>query len=260
MKTHIWAACIVLIALNASRANAQPAPPALSDDLTQPETQPLIQSQHKYLVMPASFDILRDERAIWKDMFRPHEGEAKWVIPIVGVNALAISTDAFAYKNFKPSDTVQTASHAVSSLGAPYPLFAAGASMYLIGRYTDDLRLRETGILGTQALVHSIIMTGVFESATNRKQPNGSGGTGFWKGGDAWPSGHASMFWALSTVVAEQYHDSSPVRYGAYLLATAVSVSRFTGRQHFPSDALASSLVGYLVGRWVVHHRSTTRN
>ena len=209
--------------------------------------------------MPASFDILRDEKAIWEDMFRPHANEAKWIIPIIGVNALAISTDAAAYQDIKPSDTVQEASRAFSSLGAPYPLFAAGASMYLIGRYTDDLRLRETGILGTQAMVHSIIITGVFESATNRKLPNGSGETEFWKGGDAWPSGHASMFWALSTVVAEQYRDSPSRRYGAYSLATIVSVSRFTGRQHFPSDALASSFVGYLVGRWVVHHRSTTQ-
>ena len=132
--------------------------------------------------------------------------------------------------------------------------------MYLLGRHTDDSRLRETGILGTQALVHSIIATGALETATNRRLPNGSpGGSAFWNGGDAWPSGHASMFWALSTVVAEQYHDHASARFGAYCLATAVSVSRFTGREHFPSDALASSVVGYLVGRWVVHHHSSTR-
>src|SRR5437868_2004970 len=70
----------------------------------------------------------------------------------------------------------------------------------------------------------------------------------FWSGGDAWPSGHASMFWALSTVVAEQYDDRPTLRFGAYSLATAVSISRFTGRQHFPSDAVASSVLGYLVG------------
>ena len=132
--------------------------------------------------------------------------------------------------------------------------------MYLLGRYTADPRLRETGILGTQALVHSIIATGALETATNRRLPNGSPeGSEFWNGGDAWPSGHAAMFWALSTVVAEQYHDHPSARFGAYCLATAVSVSRFTGRQHFPSDALASSVVGYLVGRWVVRHHSSTR-
>ena len=132
--------------------------------------------------------------------------------------------------------------------------------MYFLGRYTADSRLRETGILATQAMVHAIIFTGVLEAATNRKLPNGSGESEFWNGGDAWPSGHASMFWALSTVVAEQYHDRPSVRFGAYSVATAVSVWRFTGRQHFPSDAVASTVVGYLVGRWVVHHHGSTRD
>ena len=129
--------------------------------------------------------------------------------------------------------------------------------MYLVGRHIANPRLRETGILGTQALVHSIIITGALEFATNRQLPSKSGQSEFWNGGKAWPSGHASMFWALSTVVAEQYQDHPLVRWGAYSLATAVSVSRFTGGVHFPSDALASSVVGYFVGRWVVHHHGS---
>src|SRR5205823_5969728 len=133
-----------------------------------------------------------------------------------------------AYNKVPTSKDIQETSHAISSLGAPYPLFIAAAAMHLVGRHTNDLRLRETGILGTQALVHSIIITGVLASATNRHLPNGSGESEFWNGGRAWPSGHASMFWALSTVVAEQYRDRPLLRFGAYSLATAVSISRFT--------------------------------
>jgi hypothetical protein len=250
------ATCVFVIAVHVSPIGAQIEQPLQP----QTERQTGIQPHQKYRLMTASFDILRDEKTIWQDMFRIHRDEIKWIAPIVAANAIAISTDAAAYRDITPSDTVQEASHAISSLGAPYPLFAAGASMYLFGRYSDDLRLRETGILGTQAMVHAIIVTGMLESATNRKLPNGSSRESqFWKGGDAWPSGHASMFWALSTVVAEQYHDRPWTEFGAYSLATAVSVSRFTGRQHFPSDALASSVVGYLVGRWVVHHHSSTQ-
>ena len=256
MRPQTIATCAFVIAVHVSSVAAQTEQPIEP----QTETQTAIQSHQKYRLMAASFDILRDEKTIWEDMFRIRLNEMKWIMPIVAVNALAISTDAAAYQDITTSKAVQQASHAVSSLGAPYPLFAAGASMYLLGRYTDDTRLRETGILGTQALVHSIIVTAALESATNRKLPNGSSGESeFWNGGDAWPSGHASMFWALSTVVAEQYHDRRSARFGAYSLATAVSLSRFTGRQHFPSDALASTVVGYLVGRWVVHHRSSTR-
>jgi membrane-associated phospholipid phosphatase len=252
VKPRTLVTCILLAAVHVSIAAAQ------TDQPLEPPAEAQTVIQPKYRLMPASFDILRDERTLWKDTFRIGSDERKWVLPIVLVNALAISTDAAAYQNITPSKTIQEASHVISSLGAPYPLFAAGVSMYLLGRHTDDSRLRETGILGTQALVHSVIFTAVLEAATNRKQPNGSGEADFWNGGDAWPSGHAAMFWALSTVVAEQYDDRPMLRFGAYSLATAVSVSRFTGRQHFPSDAVASSVLGYLVGRWVVHHRSST--
>jgi membrane-associated phospholipid phosphatase len=255
MRMQTLAASIFVIALQVSAGAAQ-----IEQLEPQTQKQTTAQPYHKYRLMSASFDILRDEKTIWFDMLRIRRYETRWFVPIVALNGLAISTDAAAYRDITTSNTVREVSHAVSSLGAPYPLFAAGASMYLFGRYTRDIRLRETGILATQALVHSIIGTAALETATNRKLPNGTPeGSEFWNGGDAWPSGHASMFWALSTVVAEQYHDRPSVRLGAYSLATAVSVSRFTGRQHFPSDALASSVVGYLVGRWVVNRHSSTR-
>jgi membrane-associated phospholipid phosphatase len=239
MRIASFAASVLLVVLRASPAVAQ--------------------SEQVYPLVPASFDILKDERAIWKDMFRVRRRDLNWVLPLVAANAAAIATDAAAYRNIKTSKTIQEASHAVSSLGAPYPLFAASAGMYIFGRHTASPRLRETGVLGTQALVHSIIITAALESMTNRRTPSMSGPSSFWSGGEAWPSGHASMFWALSTVVAEQYRDHPAMRFGAYSLATAVSVSRFTGREHFPSDALASSIIGYLTARWVVRHHSSTR-
>jgi membrane-associated phospholipid phosphatase len=37
----------------------------------------------------------------------------------------------------------------------------------------------------------------------------------------------------------------------AYGLATAVSLTRVLGQQHFPSDVLVGSAVGWLVGHYV---------
>jgi membrane-associated phospholipid phosphatase len=256
MRPQIFAAC-VFVAVFVSTAAALTKQQIEPSD---PETEtPAGSAPRKYLLLPASLDILRDEKTIWKDMFQIRRNEMKWLVPIVVSSGVALSTDGAASLDFPASRKIQEASHAVSDLAAPYPLFAAGVSMYLLGRHIGNPRLRETGILGTQALVHSIIVTGALQFATNRQNPNASGQSEFWDGGKAWPSGHASMFWALSTVVAEQYRDRPLARIGAYSLATAVSISRYTGGVHFPSDALASSVVGYFVGRWIVHHRSTTR-
>jgi membrane-associated phospholipid phosphatase len=62
--------------------------------------------------------------------------------------------------------------------------------------------------------------------------------------------------WSLATVVAEEYRDRPVVRFGAYGLATAVSLSRYTGHNHFLSDVLIGSAAGYGIGRYVykTHH------
>jgi membrane-associated phospholipid phosphatase len=258
MRTRILAACI-FVAACVSIVSAQTGQEygQDSDPGNAQSFAPAAVPDPEYRAVDASLDLLRDEKDIWLDMFQIHNVENRWAIPIIVANTVALSTDGMASLNMPTSLRVRTISHGMSSLGAPIPLVAAGLSMYFVGRYTDDPRLRETGILGSQALVHSIIITGVFEAGTNRHLPSASGSSEFWSGGHAWPSGHAAMFWALSTVVAKQYHDRPLVRISAYSMATAVSVSRFTGGVHFPSDALASSLVGYFVGRWVVNRHSS---
>ena len=61
-------------------------------------------------------------------------------------------------------------------------------------------------------------------------------------------------------MVAEEYGYHRPlVQVGAYGLATAVSLSRYTGRNHFLSDVLVGSAMGYGIGRYVYHkHHDTT--
>ena len=40
----------------------------------------------------------------------------------------------------------------------------------------------------------------------------------------------------------------------SYGLASAISVSRITGKQHFPSDVLVGSAIGWFVGEEVYRH------
>ena len=56
--------------------------------------------------------------------------------------------------------------------------------------------------------------------------------------------------------MANEYHDHRLAQVGAYSLAAAVSVARYTGRNHFLSDVLIGSALGYGIGRYVyrTHH------
>ena len=128
--------------------------------------------------------------------------------------------------------------------------------LYFVGRKTGNARARETGILGSEALIDSGIVAAVLKSATQRRRPRAKEPGDFFEGGLSFPSGHTIAAWSLATVVASEYRDNRLVQVTAYGLATIVSMSRFTGRNHFLSDVVVGSAIGYGIGRYVyrTHH------
>lgn len=98
----------------------------------------------------------------------------------------------------------------------------------------------------------------VLKTATQRPHPSVDDASGeFFDRGSAFPSGHAASAWSLATVIAYEYGRGRPlVRFGAYGLATAVSLSRYTGRNHFLGDVLVGSAISSGIGRYVyrTHH------
>ena len=61
--------------------------------------------------------------------------------------------------------------------------------------------------------------------------------------------------WTVAAVVGEKYKERPLVRFGACGVATLVSASRFTGRNHFLSDLLVGSAIGYGIGHYVYRAR-----
>jgi hypothetical protein len=127
--------------------------------------------------------------------------------------------------------------------------------LYLSGRATHNNHLRETGLLSAEALIDSNIVVSALKTASQRQRPPKDDSSGeFFDGGTSFPSGHASSAWAVATVIAQEYGQHRPlVQVGAYGLAAAVSLSRYTGRNHFLSDVLVGSAMGYGIGRYVYH-------
>ena len=62
---------------------------------------------------------------------------------------------------------------------------------------------------------------------------------------------------ASAAVIASRY-DGYMTKLTAYGLATGVSLTRVIGRDHFPSDVLVGSAVGWMIGRYV-HRRHTPK-
>ena len=68
----------------------------------------------------------------------------------------------------------------------------------------------------------------------------------------SFPSTHSIIAWSSAAVIASEY-PSPLIQIAAYGMATGVSLTRVLGKQHFPSDVLVGSAVGWMVGRYVFH-------
>jgi membrane-associated phospholipid phosphatase len=205
-------------------------------------------------------NIFRDQRAILTSPFHLKGSDAKFLLPLGLATGSLIATDRRTanelIENGGSPNRVRVSSN-ISRIGAYSGAGGIAGAMYLFGRATHSARLRETGLLGAEALIDGAIDVTILKSAAQRTRPKSDNGRGdFLDGGDSFPSGHATASWALASVIAHEYKDNHLIGFSAYGIAAIVSASRFTGRNHFLSDALVGSAIGYGIGRYVYrqHH------
>jgi membrane-associated phospholipid phosphatase len=111
-------------------------------------------------------------------------------------------------------------------------------------------------------MADSAILNEGLKYAINRETPSQGDETGrfwphgtrTWPDGQSMPSGHSITAWSFAHVIANRY-PSWHTKLLVYGMATTVSVSRVLAREHFPSDVLVGSTLGYLIGGYVAHKR-----
>jgi len=202
-------------------------------------------------------NILSDQKAIWTAPFHLQCRDARWLAPIGFGTAALIATDRDTADEIAKFHRQLNASRTISYIGSDYGVGTIVGTFYLIGRTTHNDRARETGVLGAEALIDSGIVVTALKEISQRRRPRAGKERGdFFERGTSFPSGHSIEAWSLATVIANEYHDHRLVQLTAYGLASAVSVARFTGRNHFLSDILVGSAMGYGIGRYVykAHH------
>lgn len=201
-------------------------------------------------------NILRDQRAIITAPFHLRESDARFLLPLGATTAALIATDRHTAGALHDDQTRLRVSRDISHLGEFYTTGGIAGAFYLIGRATKSERARETGLLGIEALIDSGIDVQALKVITQRPRPRVDDASGeFFDRGNSFPSGHAISAWSLATVVAEEYHAHRMVQITAYGLAAAVSTARYTGRNHFLSDAFVGSALGYGIGHYVYKTR-----
>lgn len=198
----------------------------------------------------------KDQAALWTNPGRGRFADLDWLVPLAGLTAGLLVTDRDASRHLSNSPKRLDRSRQVSNFGTAAMVSAAGG-LYLWGKATHDEHRRETGLLSGEALVNAIALATVVKYAAGRERPRADNGAGkFRQGGSSFPSNHAAAAWSVASVVAHEY-PGPLTKLLAYGLASAVSTGRVTGKEHFSSDVLIGSAIGWFVGQQVyrAHHK-----
>ncbi len=209
-------------------------------------------------------DVFRDQAGIWTAPTRLRGRKLLWLVPFGVATTLALEYDARAMSALGPGPTRIRVSNDYTYLGSGYVLVPAAGLTYLLGKIDHKERYRETGMLSLEALADAGLVAEGIKLATNRQRPYAGDGTGkFWPDdtdiyttSGSFPSGHSTASFAVARVIVEETPGHPWLHVAIYGLATGVAIARVTGDNHFPSDALVGSVIGYEIGGYVYHRRS----
>ena len=206
-------------------------------------------------------NLLQDQEAIWTSPAHVRTRDLAWLLPLAAAIGVAFATDKHTMTQVVSRDP----SFNQASVNASNVLIgswvAVPVAVYGFGRAREDEHARQAGILTGEAMVDGIVVGEVLKLAFQRERPNVDNARGqFFQssaGFDAsFPSEHSVVAWSAASALASEY-PAPWTQFALYSAATGVSLTRVMGQQHFPSDVLVGSSLGWLIGHNVVrrHHR-----
>lgn len=205
------------------------------------------------LIVPFAQHLMTDQEKFWNTPLRLRAKDLEWIGPLAGATAAFVASDSWLSKQI-PSNLVQKSKTA--SAFAAYSLVSLSAGSFLWGRLRGDDHLSESGLLSGEAALNATATAYLLKEAFRRERPyEGAEHGTFFQGGGSFPSEHAAAAWSVASVWAHEYPGtlSQTLAYG---LASAVTLTRVTSKEHFASDALVGSLLGWYFAREVyrAHH------
>jgi hypothetical protein len=199
-------------------------------------------------------DFAEDQHHIWTSPLHIKLADTTWLVPLGGITAGLFATDRDYSASLSHDPSTISHYKNLSNVGLA-GLVGAGAGLYIFSFPTHNAHWRETGFLAGEAALNSLVVTEALKYSFGRERPyQGDGSGAFFHGGTSFPSEHSSAAWAVAGVIAHEYPGTFP-KLLAYGLASTVSFSRIRARQHFPSDVVVGSTIGYLIAQSVYRRR-----
>jgi len=179
---------------------------------------------------------------------------------VTGAAVLAYTQDENIQKYFTGHQST-TADNFSKYVFEPFGRFAPVliGGLYLGGRFAKDNRLAGTSLTAAKAFVVSAVAAGIVKQLTHRHRPyqDDIPDHANWDGPfssieyTSFPSGHATSAFSMATVYAMEYGSTIWVPVLAYTLATGTAVSRLYDNDHWASDVVIGSALGFVTGRFM---------
>ena len=207
------------------------------------------------LLVPFLHHLAKDQENFWTAPAHLRIRDLRWILPVAaGVGAL-FASDHWISQQVPDKPNQLKRSLKISDYAA-YSMVGAAGGAYLWGHLTKNDRLGETGFLAGEAAVNALAVNALLKASTQRPRPYQTDGKGtFFQGGSSFSSDHSALAWSVASVVAHEY-PGPMTQLLAYGLASTVTLTRVTSKQHFASDAVLGSFLGWYFGREVyrAHH------
>jgi hypothetical protein len=273
MERLLPAAVLLVCLCTAAAAQAPSGPQEVAGSSALPDA-PQAQTADPALAKPEDerpvslrstpVNILKDQAAIWMSPAHIRNRDLAWLIPLGLATTVTITVDHQGMASSRLDDPSLNSHAETASNGLLGGFVAAPIIIYGLGHIHHDDHATETGTLAGEAMVDSLVVDEVLKAVTMRERPTLDGAKGkFFQTSvgldSSFPSTHSIVAWSSAAVIVSEY-PGYMTKITAYGLATGLSVSRVLARQHFPSDVLVGSAVGWLVGRYVVHRHHRDDN
>jgi membrane-associated phospholipid phosphatase len=166
----------------------------------------------------------------------------------------------------------RTSYYFFSPMGTGLLSIPALAVFYAYGAIKKDKRAKETGLKGLESYVLTVVFTSVIKQITHRHRPyqDDPPDAHQWDGPFSWggpygafgynsfPSGHSSSVFAVATVIGLEYWDTKWVPAVSFGLAGFTALYRLAVNNHWASDVLVGSALGFAIGSMVYFNANKT--
>ncbi|MCK9220635.1 MAG: phosphatase PAP2 family protein [Bacteroidales bacterium] len=210
-----------------------------------------------------------DTKSVFTNPFRWKTGQIITAAAVV-VGTIGLVTwgdkpiQQFFYRNQSPFLN-NSSYYFFSPLGNGLISVPALGVFYACGVIWKNKKAKETGLKGLEAYVITAVLTQVIKQVTHRHRPyqddppdplawdgplswGGDYGT---FGYNSFPSGHSSAVFAIATVIGLEYWDTKWVPIVTFGLAGFTALYRLAVNDHWASDVLFGSAMGFAVGSMV---------